>query len=140
MANYAVDSDVADYVPDIFDHGVASFTSELTRATDTVNKRLKADWWSSSRGLHPNDFVSTKLNPAQWKEVTVYAALAYFILPRLSSFRPDDIFIEMSAFYRDRYEETFGRELLSGVDYDSDDDASYEDEEKTFTRTDRLYR
>lgn len=140
MANYALDNDVAAYAPDIYEHGVATFTNELTRATDTVNKRLKADWWGQSRGLHPNDFDTTKLNNDQWTEVTVYAALAYFILPRLSSFRPDDIFIEMSAFYRDRYEETFARELLAGVDYDSDNDASYEDEEKTFTRTDRLYR
>lgn len=140
MSNYAQDQDVAAYVPDVFDHGVASFTSELTRATDTVNKRLKADWWSSSLGIHPNNFEVAKLNAEQWKEVTVYAALAYFILPRLSSFRPDDIFIEMSAFYRDRYEETFARELLAGVDYDDDGDSSYEDEEKTFTRTDRLYR
>lgn len=140
MSNYATDSDLATYVPDIFEHGVASFTSELTRATDKVNKRLKADWWGQALGKHPNDFDSSKLNSAQWKETTVYAALAYFILPRLSSFRPDDIFMEMSRFYRDQYEETFGRELLAGVDYDSDGDASYEDGERTFTRTDRLYR
>ena len=136
MANYATDSDITDYVPDIFEHGVASFTNELTRATDTVNKRLKAEWWSS----HPNNFDDTKLNDAQWTETTVYAALAYFILPRLSSFRPDDIFMGMSAFYRDRYEDTYRRELTTGVDYDSDGDASYEDNEKTFTRMDRLTR
>ncbi len=136
MANYATDSDITDYVPDIFEHGVASFTSELTRATDTVNKRLKSEWWDK----HPNDFDDTKLNASQWKETCVYVALAYFILPRLSSFRPDDIFMGMSAFYRDRYEETYLRELRTGVDYDSDGDASYEDSEKTFTRMDRLSR
>jgi hypothetical protein len=140
MSNYATDANLATYVPDLFEHGVASFTSELTRATDKVNKRLKADWWSQSLGKHPNDFETSKLNSAQWQETTVYAALAYFILPRLSSFRPDDIFMEMSRFYRDQYEETFGRELLAGVDYDSDGDTSYEDGERTFTRTDRLYR
>ena len=37
MANYATNSDLTDYVPDIFEHGVASCTNELTRATDTVN-------------------------------------------------------------------------------------------------------
>lgn len=136
MANYATDSDITDIVPDIFEHGVASFTNELTKATETVNKRLKADWWSG----HPQNFDDTKLNDAQWKEVTVYAALAYFILPRLSSFRPEDIFMGMSAFYRDRYEETYGRELETGVDYDTDGDSSYEDSEKTYTKMDRLTR
>ena len=136
MANYATDSDITDYVPDIFEHGVASFTTELTRATDTVNKRLKADWWSN----HPSNFDDSKLIDAQWTETTVYAALTFFILPRLSSFREGDIFMGMSSFYRDRYEETFRRELESGVDYDTDGDASYEDSEKTYTKMDRLTR
>tara|TARA_R110000822_G_scaffold55455_2_gene140986 strand:- start:139 stop:549 length:411 start_codon:yes stop_codon:yes gene_type:complete len=136
MANYATDSDISDIVPDIFEHGVASFTNELTKATETVNKRLKADWWNG----HPSNFDDTKLNDAQWTEVTVYAALTYFILPRLSSFRPEDVFMGMSSFYRDRYEETYRRELATGVDYDSDGDNSYEDGEKTYTKMDRLTR
>lgn len=136
MANYATDSDISDIVPDIFEHGVASFTNELTKATETIQKRLKADWWSK----HPSNFDDAKLRDAQWTEVTVYAALAYFILPRLSSFREGDIFMGMSSFYRDRYEECYVRELETGVDYDSDGDASYEDAEKTYTKMDRLTR
>ncbi len=136
MANYATDSDISDIVPDIFEHGVASFTNELTKATETIQKRLKADWWSK----HPSNFDDAKLRDAQWTEVTVYAALAYFILPRLSSFREGDIFMGMSSFYRDRYEECYIRELETGVDYDSDGDASYEDAEKTYTKMDRLTR
>lgn len=136
MANYATDSDITDYVPDIFEHGVASFTTELTRATDTINKRLKAEWWEQ----HPINFDESKLRDAQWTETTVYAALTFFILPRLSSFREGDIFMGMSSFYRDRYEETWRRELETGVDYDTDGDASYEDGEKTYTKLDRLTR
>ena len=136
MANYATDSDITDYVPDIFEHVVASFTTELTRATATVDKRLKADWWSG----HPSNFNDAKLNDSQWTEVTVYAALTFFILPRLSSFREGDIFMGMSSFYRDRYEDAFRTELESGVDYDTDGDASYEDSEKTYTKMDRLTR
>jgi hypothetical protein len=136
MANYANDSDLTNYVPDIFQHGVASFTNELTRATDTINKRLKAEWWTKSQ----NNFDDTKLNDAQWTEVSVYVALAYFILPRLSSFRPDDVFIEMANFYRGRYEETFRRELLTGVDYDSDGDSVYSAAEKVAGNVDRLVR
>jgi len=136
MANYATDSDLSYYVPDIFEHGVASFTSELTRATDTINKRLKAEWWTRSQ----SNFDDTKLNDAQWTEVTVYAALALHILPRLSSFRPDDVFIEMSKFYRSRYEDTFRREVLSGVDYDDDSDAVYSTAERIQGHLDRLTR
>ena len=136
MANYATDSDLSYYVPDIFEHGVASFTSELTRATDTVNKRLKAEWWHKNA----NNFDDAKLNDAQWTEVTVYAALALHILPRLSSFRPDDVFIEMSNFYRVRYEDPFRREVLSGVDYDDNLDSVYSDSERVAGHLNRLSR
>jgi hypothetical protein len=136
MANYANNTDVADYVPDVFDYEVVDFTSELTRATDMVNKRLKGEWW---RGAS-NDFDTDKLNAAQWKETTVYAALAYFILPKLSSFRPDDTFLEMSLFYRDRFEDTYKREVASGVDYDDNNDGQYTDAERVYTRLDRLVR
>ncbi len=136
MANYANNTDVADYVPDVFDYEVVDFTSELTRATDMVNKRLKGGWW---RG-NPNEFDSSLLNPAQWKETTVYGALAYFILPKLSSFRPDDTFLEMSLFYRDRFEDTYKREVASGVDYDDNEDGSYDDAERVYTRLNRLVR
>lgn len=136
MANYANNTDVADYVPDVFDYEVVDFTSELTRATDMVNKRLKGDWY---RG-NPNDYNTALLNPAQWKETTVYAALAYFILPKLSSFRPDDTFLEMSAFYRDRFEDTYKREVASGVDYDDNEDGEFQDAERVYTRLNRLVR
>lgn len=136
MANHANNTDVADYVPDVFDYEVVDFTSELTRATDMVNKRLKGEWY---RG-NPNDYNTALLNSAQWKETTVYAALAYFILPKLSSFRPDDTFLEMSAFYRDRFEDTYKREVASGVDYDDNEDGSYDDAERVYTRLNRLIR
>jgi hypothetical protein len=136
MANYATNTDVADYVPDVFDYEVVDFTSELTRATDMVNKRLKGDWWRQN----PNDFDVSLLNAAQWKETTVYAALAYFILPKLSSFRPDDTFLEMSMFYRDRFEDTYKREVASGVDYDENENDSYDDAERVYTRLNRIVR
>lgn len=136
MANHANNTDVADYVPDVFDYEVVDFTSELTRATEMVNKRLKGDWFRGS----PNDFDASLLNAAQWKETTVYAALAYFILPKLSSFRPDDTFLEMSMFYRDRFEDTYKREVASGVDYDDNEDGEYTDAERVYTRLNRLIR
>lgn len=136
MANYANNTDVADYVPDVFDYEVVDFTSELTRATDMVNKRLKGDWFRSA----PNDFDASLLNAAQWKETTVYAALAYFILPKLSSFRPDDTFLEMSMFYRDRFEDTYKREVASGVDYDDNESGTYDDAERVYTRLNRIVR
>ena len=136
MANHANNTDVADYVPDVFDYEVVDFTSELTRATDMVNKRLKGEWYRGS----PNDYNTALLNSAQWKETTVYAALAYFILPKLSSFRPDDTFLEMSGFYRDRFSNTFKLEVASGVDYDDNSDGQYSEAERVYTRLDRLVR
>jgi hypothetical protein len=46
----------------------------------------------------------------------------------------------MSLFYRDRFEDTYKREVASGVDYDDNEDGAYTDAERVYTRLNRLIR
>ena len=44
MSAYATDEDLVAIIPDIFDHGVDSFTDELLRSTDDVKRKIKTDF------------------------------------------------------------------------------------------------
>ena len=138
MSAYATDEDLVAIIPDIFDHGVDSFNDELTRSTEDVQRRIKSDWWML--GHDPNDFTTTKLKASEHKRTTVYHALAYYILPRLSNFSGDDTFQRQMVFYRERYQEEFAAVLAAGISYDDDGDGSYESSEIDYIRNDRLDR
>tara|TARA_R110002020_G_scaffold475902_1_gene714009 strand:- start:1893 stop:2303 length:411 start_codon:yes stop_codon:yes gene_type:complete len=134
---YATDEDLVAIVPDIFDHGVESFTVELTRSEGDIQRRIKADWWSISHD--PTIFDKTKLIASEWKRTTIYHALAYYILPRLSNFQADDTFQRQMTFYKERYSEEFSAVLAAGISYDLDGDGVYESGEVDFIK-ERLYR
>ena len=138
MAAYANDDDLVAIVPDIFDHGVETFNAELARSTDDINRRIKAEWWAQYHD--PNDFDSTKLKATEWERATVYHALAYYILPRLSNFQEDDTFQRQMVFYKERYMEEFALVMSAGFAYDQDGDGTYENTEMEYQRMERLYR
>lgn len=138
MAAHANDDDLVAIVPDIFDHGVETFETELTRSTDDVNRRVKSDWWAQYHD--PKNFDSSKLKASEWERATIYHALAYYILPRLSNFQEDDTFQRQMVFYKERYNEEFAAILAAGFYYDDDGDGIYEDGEIEYQRTERLYR
>ncbi len=138
MSAYATDEDLVAIIPDIFDHGVDSFTDELARSTDDVKRRIKTDWWMLEHD--PNDFDATKLKATEHNRTTVYHALAYYILPRLSNFSEDDTFQRQMTFYKERYQEEFVAVLSAGISYDDDGSGTYTVDEVDFIRNDRLYR
>jgi hypothetical protein len=139
MAVYATDDDLVLIVPDIFDHGVDSFDAELARSSDDVNRRIKAEWWNASHS--PSMFDETKLKASEWERATIYHALAYYILPRLSNFQEGDTFQNQMAFYKDRYNEEFSAVLAAGISYDMDGDDTYQDDEVDYgSPIERLYR
>ena len=135
---YATDEDLVAIVPDIFDHGVESFTAELNRSEDDVQRRIKAEWWMINHT--PESFDATKLKDAEHKRTVIYHALAYYILPRLSNFSENDTFQNQMTFYRDRYQEEFAAVLAAGISYDDNGDGSYDVSEVDYIRQDRLYR
>lgn len=138
MTAYATDDDLVKIVPDIFNHGVESFNPELARSTDDVKRRIKGDWWSIER--NPNNFDATKLKAAEWERTTIYHALAYYILPRLSNFSSEDTFQNQMAWYKERYQEEFSAVLAAGISYDHDGDSVYDDSEVEHIKSERLYR
>ena len=138
MSAYATDEDLVAIIPDIFDHGVDSFTDELLRSTDDVKRKIKTDWWMLEHD--PNDFDATKLKASEHKRTTVYHALAYYILPRLSNFSEDDSFQRQMVFYKERYQEEFKDVLNAGISYDDDGSGTYSIDEIDYIRQDRLYR
>lgn len=135
---YATDEDLVAIVPDIFDHGVESFTAELNRSEDDVQRRVKTDWWMLDND--PNDFNATKLKDAEHKRTVIYHALAYYILPRLSNFSENDTFQNQMTFYRVRYEEEFKAVLAAGISYDDDGSGTYDVSEIDYVRNERLVR
>jgi hypothetical protein len=149
MTAYATDSDLEEYVPTIFDHGVESFTTELTRATLDVQRHIEINWYNINftTGFNQvgrrmgSDFDPDLLIPAQWKRSVIYLALYAYILPRLSPFRVEgDSFQEQITFYRARYNEEINAAMAKGVLYDLNDDGTITTGEKYRHRKDRLYR
>ena len=149
MSNYATNSDLLDYVPTIFEHGVEDFTSELSQATADVQREIETDWFNP-RFSNDYDLFGrstqvkmdvTKLQSAQWKRSTIYRALYAYILPRLSPFLPDgDAFQTQISFYKSRYNEEIKAEIEVGVEYDYNGDDTITDDEIYRVRQDRLYR
>lgn len=149
MTAYATDSDLTEYVPTIFDHGVNSFTTELTRATEDVKRWIEINWYNKNftTGFNQvgrrigSEFDASKLTDTQWKRATVYLALYAYILPRLSPFRVEgDSFQQQISFYKARYNEEINAAMAKGVEYDLDGDSVIENNEKYRHRKDRLYR
>jgi len=146
--SFANNSDLVTHYPTAMDHGVADWTSELALAQGDVEKLIKTRWFnlefSQTRGrvtVGVPTFDPTKLTDSQWTRATVYRALACYILPKLSTFRPEgDSFREQLAFYQSRFDEEFNLQLGSGVEYDLDDNGQVSTGEKFAVAQDRLYR
>ncbi len=146
--SFANNSDLVNLYPTAMDHGVADWTSELALAQGDVETLIKTRWFNqefgTSRGrsqVGQPAYDPAKLTDTQWTRATVYRALAVYILPKLSTFRPEgDSFREQLAFYQNRFDEEFNMQLGSGVEYDTDGDGTVDSGEKYAVAQDRLYR
>jgi hypothetical protein len=145
---FATNQDLVDYYPTALDHGVADWTLELARAEQDVKNLVKTRWFnqefSRPRGSMNQtlpQFDSTLLTSSQWTRATVYRALNRYILPKLSTFRPEgDAFREQLAFFQTCFEDEFNLQMAVGVEYDLNDDGTVGSSEKFSVAQDRLYR
>jgi hypothetical protein len=146
---FATNSDLVKYYPNAMDHGVADWTNELDLAQGDVETLVKIRWFNIEFGggnrnrFNPASpqFNASLLSPTQWSRATVYRALACYILPKLSTFRPEgDAFREQLAFFQSRFDEEFNLQVSSGVEYDLNDDGVVAANEKHAIAQDRLYR
>lgn len=146
---FATNSDLVKYYPTAMDHGVADWTNELTQAQGDVETLVKTRWFNIEFGatnrqrFNPSAplFIPALLTETQWTRATCYRALACYILPKLSTFRPEgDAFREQLAFYSSRFDDEFALQVSSGVEYDLNNDGEVAENEKYAIAQDRLYR
>lgn len=135
---FATNNDLIKYVPDIFDHGVDDWTDELAMAETDVADMVKVKYWNNH--YDPQNFDKANLTESQWTKSTVYRALSTYILPKLATFRVDDVFMEQINFYKNRFGEEFDLQFAIGIDYDIDEDGTVDAGEQNEYRQDRLYR
>ena len=135
---FATNDDLTVYIQDIFDHGVSDWSDELALAETNVTNQIRIRYWDKFEDKA--QFDKTKLVETQWKPATVYRALSAYILPKLSTFRLDDTFMEQTAFYKTQYAEEINTQFQLGIEYDSDGDGSITESEITTMTQTRLYR
>ncbi len=137
---FATNTDLQRYAPEVFDQGVDDWTDELTEAQTDVTNMIQYKWWNKVNSR--SQFDKNLLVEAQWTKATVYKAMAAYILPKLSTFRPEgDPFREQLTFYKERFEEEFDLQFGLGIEYDEEDDGTIniETDVNPFDQS-RLYR
>ena len=143
---YATFDDLKQVEPTIDQYGVLDWDAELARSETEINRVLKVRWYQAYQKAHPSIFTAdmdtTLLDSTQFKQATVYHALAYHIAPKLTQFSgaEPDKFQVMMNYYQGRFEHEMDLVLREGVRYDVDGDASYERDESTPTASLRMVR
>jgi len=134
---FATNTDITQYSSEVMDQGVTDWSDQLADAEQDVINLVKTKYWNTQRG---GTFDSTLLTEAQWTKTTVFRALSYYILPKLSTFREDDVWLEQVHFYKERFNEELDIQFGVGIEYDTDDDGVVQEGEKNeFVQT-RLFR
>lgn len=142
---YATFDDLKQVEPNIDEYGVLDWDTELARSETEVNRVLRVRWYQQYQKQRPSiinvDMDTTKLDPTQFTQATVYHSLAYHICPKLTQFTPDqDKFSVMMNYYQGRFEHEMDLILREGVRYDLDDDSTFERTETGKVDTLRLVR
>lgn len=136
---FATNNDLHKYAPEVFESGVDDWSDELLLAENDVSDMVKVKYWNNH--YHPSNFSKDNLTSSQWTKSTVYRALYTYILPKLSTFRPEgDPFREQIVFYKERFHEEFDLQFGLGIDYDLDEDGVIDAGEQNEYKQDRLYR
>lgn len=132
---FATDADLLNYIPTIFDHGPNTFVEALEEAHSDVIRIIQTHWWNKLENFE--DFDEMYLDPTQWTRAIVYRALAYYILPRLSTWRSEaDSFRNQVEFYQSRFDDEMDAVFSIGVRYDFDKDSTID----TKTETEHFYQ
>lgn len=146
---FATNSDIETYVPDIMEHGVVDWSTELSGAEEDIIRKIRVDWWNKemsitrfNRTVIPGQiFDTTKLDDTQWTRACVYYALYAFIFPKLTTWKPEsDSFREQIDFYRNRFNDEYNMVLAEGIRYDQDGDSTFEENEKWAISPTHIYR
>jgi len=135
---FATNNDLYRYTPDIFEHGVEDWAAELSTAEADVADYVRVKYYQQHHSS--NNWNVANLTETQWTKATVYRALSTYILPKLATFRLDDVFVEQIKFYKERYAEEMDLQFAIGIQYDANEDGTITEAETIQYTQDRLYR
>ena len=87
MAQFATDTDLLEYVPDIKKYGIQEFLTEHEKTYDDIIRLLNIKWWPTTRFSQYDVSVlggsaklsPSRLNSSQFTRAAVYHVLAYHI-------------------------------------------------------------
>lgn len=151
----ATESDLQDFIPDVYEHGLNSFSKELQFAESDVINLIKSDWWPSAVRsnysyvqsydvLNPLFVVpldANYLNNNELKKLVVYRVAAAYIYPKLSTFKDvdGDSFSRKAEFYKGLYKDEW--EIVKKLPlYDFNKDSVFSDAERKLNTGRRLSR
>jgi hypothetical protein len=137
---YATLDDLRDIDSTIQDYGILEWNQELAKSETDIQRLLRIRWWPQYNqqqrprigGVTINDeMVAARLTSSQWTRATVFHCLAYYILPQLTKFEPqEDTFSVKMTYYKSRFDEEFELCLRDGVEYDDNADNTVSNDER----------
>jgi len=127
---YSTDSDLMEYQPYVFEHGISEFSDYHDKAEADIQRDIKTLWLPlqnrltdpARRGLNLLATDSTlfdpdNLKPSQWVKASVYRVLAEYVLPRLAASVGGQGFLGMLAYYQRAYQKELQSVFDDGVEY-----------------------
>lgn len=135
---YATAENLNFYAPEVYEGDTEDWDTELGLAETDIKNKIEVQWYDQVKGN--KDFDASKLQGAQWLKATVYQTLVGYVLPKMSTFRVEDTFLEQMKFYQDRLKEELDLQFALGIKYDDNSDGTVTDAETYKYAQDRLYR
>jgi len=150
---FATESDLQDFIPDIFQHGSNNFTADIANAEEDVVNLIKSSWYPSA---YRSTFISENydatgsafipldealLNSAALKKITIYRAASAYIYPKMSTMKDvdGDSFSRKADFYKGMYNDEW--DVIKHLPlYDFDEDGNFSDLERRTNNGRRMFR
>lgn len=136
MANYSTDADLLVIRPNIASLGISDLSAYHTEAKNRIDRILEQRWYrpeATNRGIlyEETPFDSDNLRTAQLKYLSCYKALE-LIYEALAKECPEgpDGFERMEAKYHAKFDDELQSLLTLGIDYDWDDDDTFDEDER----------
>jgi len=146
MAEYCSEDDLVKIRPDIMNLGVADWTDQIVEAGIIIDRSLDTDWY---RSIAENNDLDWRTSPfdrdlllsisTQLKRLGCYKTLELAFL-FLTKPMVEDVFEQGRKVFHKMYMDELNQALISGFDYDWDEDASIAAGEKTLPQVRRLVR
>lgn len=137
MAEYCADADLRAECPDLYTGGIDDFDTQIIEAGKMLDRELESSWYRKEAEDRELDWRADRFDRAdllnvatQLKRAAVYLSI-HLGAKRLTTWTPDgDKWGKMLEYYHDRYRAELEAALAFGIDYDWDDSAAIDDEER----------